>query len=211
MTSTYERVLKVLCGHVSNINAELILARALRDAHLTREALTEAKLPDLLPRLERAGRLFLAASAVQSIQKSLTSGAPLEERDLVPRRITIRYEQDISEARMLARQMCEQLHARDFAVRKVATTVSELARNIFSYTKGGEIELTAIVLPPPSRILVRAHDTGPGIPNLDDILSGRYRSKTGLGLGLLGTKRLVDRFDVQTGAGGTRVEAEIRL
>ena len=42
-------------------------------------------------------------------------------------------------------------------------------------------------------------------------MSGRYRSKTGLGRGLLGTKRLSDHFDVATGATGTLIVAEVLL
>ena len=61
------------------------------------------------------------------------------------------------------------------------------------------------------RIVVRAIDRGPGIPNLEEVLSGRYRSKTGLGRGLLGTKRLADRFDITSTISGTHVVAEIAV
>jgi serine/threonine-protein kinase RsbT len=56
-----------------------------------------------------------------------------------------------------------------------------------------------------------ASDDGPGIANLDEIMAGRYRSRTGLGLGLLGSKRLSDSFDIQTSARGTCVTVEVRL
>jgi serine/threonine-protein kinase RsbT len=92
----------------------------------------------------------------------------------------------------------------------VATIVSELARNIFMYTDGGTIDLVPTAEGPP-RLLVRAVDRGRGIAHLDEVMSGRYRSKTGLGAGLLGTKRLVDRFEIETGPTGTRVEAEVAL
>jgi serine/threonine-protein kinase RsbT len=58
---------------------------------------------------------------------------------------------------------------------------------------------------------VRATDQGPGIPNLNEVLSGRYRSKTGLGKGLIGVKRLATRFTIHTDASGTHIEAEVRL
>jgi serine/threonine-protein kinase RsbT len=61
------------------------------------------------------------------------------------------------------------------------------------------------------RIVVRAADSGPGISNLEQVLTGAYRSKTGLGRGLLGTKRLADKFGVATGASGTTVVAEVGL
>ena len=47
--------------------------------------------------------------------------------------------------------------------------------------------------------------------DLDHVLSGQYRSRTGLGQGLLGTKKVADRFHVETGATGTRVEFELDL
>jgi serine/threonine-protein kinase RsbT len=92
----------------------------------------------------------------------------------------------------------------------VATVVSELARNIVSYTQGGTIELILTSDGQP-RILVRATDSGNGIANLDEVLSGRYRSTTGLGRGLLGVKRLADRFNIRTSKSGTQVEAEVNL
>jgi serine/threonine-protein kinase RsbT len=63
----------------------------------------------------------------------------------------------------------------------------------------------------PPKINVVAEDRGTGISNLDDIMAGRYRSRTGLGKGLLAVKKLVDRFDIRTGASGTRIEVEATL
>ena len=61
------------------------------------------------------------------------------------------------------------------------------------------------------RVVIRAIDRGAGIPNLPQIMSGQYRSKTGLGRGILGTKRLADQFDINTGAFGTQIVAEVEL
>jgi serine/threonine-protein kinase RsbT len=106
--------------------------------------------------------------------------------------------------------LCAALGARSLVIQKVATIVSELSRNIVSYTPGGSIELT-IVDATPRRIRIRAIDAGKGILDLDAILAGRYRSKTGLGKGILGVKRLADTFEIQTGAAGTHVEVELAL
>jgi serine/threonine-protein kinase RsbT len=78
------------------------------------------------------------------------------------------------------------------------------------YAGGGAIELVPGGKARPS-LLILATDEGPGIPHLDEVLSGRYRSRTGLGAGLLGTRRLVDRFDIKTGATGTRIEVGVDL
>ena len=75
------------------------------------------------------------------------------------------------------------------ATLRVLTIVSELARNIASYSHGGSIELSR----QERAILVRAVDRGPGIADLPQILEGRYRSRTGLGLGILGVKRTAQK------------------
>jgi serine/threonine-protein kinase RsbT len=93
----------------------------------------------------------------------------------------------------------------------VTTIVSELARNIVSYTAGGKIELVWKQEREQQRIVICATDRGPGIANLAHVLSGEYRSKTGLGRGLVGTKRLADSFDIATSSKGTHILAEVRL
>ena len=112
--------------------------------------------------------------------------------------------------RLAARALCEVLGARRVVIQKVATVVSELARNIFMYATSGAIELVPGARPRPT-LLIRATDEGPGIPHLEEVLSGRYRSRTGLGAGLVGTRRLVDRFEIETGPTGTRIEAGVDL
>jgi serine/threonine-protein kinase RsbT len=119
-------------------------------------------------------------------------------------------ESDIGKARAEARRICDAAGASRFAMQKVATIVSELARNMVLYANGGRVEI--VPLNSGVRcIIVRATDRGPGIPNLDEIMSGRYRSKTGLGRGLLGTKRLADRFDISSSINGTHVEVEVSV
>ena len=108
------------------------------------------------------------------------------------------------------RELCEQAGASSLTVQRVATAVSEVARNIVSYTPGGRMEFTVLAGKPP-RIRVLAEDRGRGIANLEEILAGRYRSKTGLGKGLLGLKRLMDTVDMQTGSSGTRITFEATL
>jgi serine/threonine-protein kinase RsbT len=100
--------------------------------------------------------------------------------------------------------------AKSFAMHKIMTIVSELARNIVSYARTGVLEFTPLK-EQRSRLVIRAVDSGPGIPNLQAVLSGNYQSKTGLGKGLLGTKQLADRFEISTGPTGTVVVVEVRL
>jgi signal transduction histidine kinase len=83
---------------------------------------------------------------------------------------------------------------------RIATAVSEIARNAFEYAGGGKVEFIAEVGTAQS-LLVRVSDEGPGIADLDLILSGRYRSQNGLGIGMTGSRTLMDEFDVNTRIG----------
>lgn len=209
MSATYEKVLAVLEKYVSRITARGVLDLSLQHAGVRREQLTPQHLPRMLSRVHRGVRIFLDDAAHAALRRELSKLEPAPEY-VAPDLVSITLERDISTARNLARGMCERMHAPTLAVQKVATIVSELARNIVSYTPGGAVELIPSHTPRP-RIVVRAVDRGDGIPNLDTIMSGRYRSRTGLGKGLLGSKRLADRFDIQTGPTGTRIEAEVHL
>nr|WP_229507103.1 ATP-binding protein [Pseudoduganella rivuli] len=89
---------------------------------------------------------------------------------------------------------------------RIATAVSELARNVYNYARSGKIEFSIEGSTAPQLLVIRVEDRGPGIADLALILSGRYQSPTGMGLGLLGARRLVDQCDVVTAPGqGTTI------
>ena len=87
---------------------------------------------------------------------------------------------------------------------KIATIVSELARNIQLYCGHGYVAASRLGGSKPG-IAIVARDEGNGIDDLEHVLSGEYRSPSGMGLGLLGCKRLADEFRVHTGPWGTNV------
>ncbi len=118
--------------------------------------------------------------------------------------VAIRREPDVVVARQRARQVAAALGFAASEQTRFATAVSEIGRNAWKYAGGGTVELS-VDAGPPGRMTARVRDEGRGIADLDAVLSGRYRSPTGMGLGVVGSKRLVDRFDVETGAGGTTV------
>lgn len=89
---------------------------------------------------------------------------------------------------------------------RIATAVSELARNVYSYAPSGKVEFSVEGNTAPQLLVIRVEDRGPGIADLALVLSGRYQSRTGMGLGLLGVRRLMDQCDIVTGPGqGTTV------
>ena len=123
--------------------------------------------------------------------------------------LPITYEQDVVSARQRARQIAGTLGVDAQDQTRLATAVSEIVRNAFNYAKGGRVQFA--VDGEQQRLVVTVSDKGPGIPHLDVVLGGRYHSRTGMGLGMIGAKRLVDRFHVATSAQGTTVRLETRL
>jgi serine/threonine-protein kinase RsbT len=122
--------------------------------------------------------------------------------------VPIRSETDLNHARMVARETCKLVAIRGYPAQKIVTAVSELARNIARYSHGGEVRFR--VDAEIEHVIVVAADRGPGIPNLEEILGGGYRSRTGLGRGLLGTRELADSFDINTSDQGTIVTIVFR-
>ena len=120
--------------------------------------------------------------------------------------VEIRVEQDVVLTRQRARQVAALLNLSTNEQTGFATAVSELARNAFRYANGGRAEFFLRVEDQRQVLGVSVHDKGPGIPNLQTILDGQYQSQTGMGLGIIGAKRLSDQFELQTEPGkGTSV------
>ncbi|MBN1962087.1 MAG: ATP-binding protein [Deltaproteobacteria bacterium] len=127
----------------------------------------------------------------------------------VPNAITtlINNEYDILAARKSGQDLCMAAGFPASIQIRVATAISELARNIVKYTKGGEI-VVSIKTGDPMSVEVIAKDNGLGINNIEQILNGEYISKTGMGRGLLGVKALMDELRIDTIPGrGTKITA----
>ena len=114
-------------------------------------------------------------------------------------------EQDVVTARQRARQIAQLLGFDTQDQARIATAVSEIARNAVRYAMDGSIEYRLEGESPPQVLIVRVADRGPGIANLRDILDGNYRSSTGMGLGIVGARRLMDQCEIASGDDGTIV------
>jgi serine/threonine-protein kinase RsbT len=89
---------------------------------------------------------------------------------------------------------------------KVVTAASEIARNTLDYGRGGEVLLEIVREGTRNGVRLTFMDKGPGIPDLALALTDGYTTGNGMGLGMSGTKRLVDEFDVASKVGeGTTV------
>jgi signal transduction histidine kinase len=120
--------------------------------------------------------------------------------------VAVLSESDIVIARQRARRIAELLGFERQDQTRIATSVSEIARNAFGYGGGGRVEFILDKKRSPQELLIRVSDKGKGIEDLDAVLEGRYRSESGLGLGIVGARRLVDRFEIESSPGaGTRV------
>lgn len=118
--------------------------------------------------------------------------------------MTLGEEQDIVAVRHRTREVAAMLGFDNHEQTRITTAVSEIARNAYIYARGGKVEFLVDDRAPGLEIHVI--DSGPGIGNLEEILSGRYRSSTGMGLGIIGARRLMDRCEVRSEAGnGTQV------
>jgi signal transduction histidine kinase/DNA-binding response OmpR family regulator len=115
----------------------------------------------------------------------------------------IRREHDVVLARQRGRQVAAALKFDPQDQTRIATALSEIARNAFEYAGGGMVEFQVQRTPPALQISVS--DKGRGIPNVSEVLGGKYVSPTGMGLGLIGAKRLMDFFRIDTSSKGTTV------
>lgn len=118
----------------------------------------------------------------------------------------VRTEQDVVLARQLVRRLAVQAGLRLVDQTKLVTAVSELARNTVIYGGGGVMRWSTLFEGIRKGVELQFVDQGPGIPDMTLALTDGWTSGSGLGLGLTGAKRLVDRFDIQSEPGkGTQV------
>ncbi|MET0857242.1 MAG: ATP-binding protein [Telluria sp.] len=120
--------------------------------------------------------------------------------------VAVNGELDVIAARQRARELAALCGFGALDQARIATAVSELARNIINYAIAGTVRYSVSQEARGQALDIDVADNGPGIHKLDVILGGNYRSTTGMGLGILAARRLMDRCDIVTAAGqGTRI------
>jgi serine/threonine-protein kinase RsbT len=93
---------------------------------------------------------------------------------------------------------------------KIVTAASELARNTLEHGRGGELELAIVENGIRRGIQLRFSDRGPGIADIKQALTDGFTTGQGMGLGLGGSKRLMNEFDIVSSPGGGTVVTVIR-
>ncbi|MFG3448411.1 MULTISPECIES: ATP-binding protein [unclassified Stenotrophomonas] len=120
--------------------------------------------------------------------------------------LPIRVEQDVVLARQAARQAAVACRMRLIDQTKLVTAASELARNAVIYGGGGSMEWDVVDSGLRRGLRLVFSDNGPGIPDIAQALTDGWTSGSGMGLGLSGSRRLVDQFQLESEPGrGTRV------
>src|SRR5215207_4502621 len=149
-----------------------------------------------------AGRHLLECELCARLSEPLVGrGRPRDDDEI---RVPVRTDADIVIARQAAREAASRIKFPPTDLTAIATAVSEVARNIVRFATSGEIVIEIVEEPRPG-IRIVARDVGPGIPDVDVALQDGYSTYQGLGLGLPGTRRLMDEFGVvsETGRGTT--------
>jgi len=140
-------------------------------------------------------------------------GASTASKATIQKTFAVDQEKDIATARLEAWSEAVRIGLSKFTAVKVATAVSELARNIVFYAGKGTVELRASEDERGPSLQIVATDKGPGIEprKLEEIWAGTYKSQRGMGKGLLAVKKLVTDFHLDTGPGkGTTVTCVFR-
>jgi serine/threonine-protein kinase RsbT len=121
-------------------------------------------------------------------------------------RVSIRSDADIVTARQQGRALAGKLGFTGSDLTVIATAISELGRNILTYAGSGDILLRPAHVGGKRGIIVVARDEGPGIPDISLAMQDSYSTSNSLGLGLPGTRRMMDEFAIDSVVGrGTTV------
>jgi len=121
-------------------------------------------------------------------------------------RLEIRSSADIVGARQQGRTLALGIGFNGADVTLIAAAISEVARNIVDHAKSGELVFNEVVNGSRRGISIVAQDEGPGIQDLAQAMEYGYSTRKGLGVGLPGTKWLMDEFEISSTVGkGTKV------
>lgn len=120
--------------------------------------------------------------------------------------VRIESESDIVLARRKVRELATTLGFQVTDVTRIITATSELARNVFIHAGTGSMHHRSLTADQKIGIELTFEDSGPGIADLEQAMQEGYSTAGGLGIGLPGTKRLMDEMEIESEAGkGTRV------
>jgi serine/threonine-protein kinase RsbT len=113
---------------------------------------------------------------------------------------------DVVAARQRVRQMAIELRFSLVDQTKLVTAASELARNALDHGRGGQMSIEVVNGMSKTGLKLTFEDNGPGIPDIDMALKDGFTTGSGMGLGLGGSRRLVNEFAIESEVGkGTKI------
>ena len=115
--------------------------------------------------------------------------------------VAIATEDDVVSVRRRVREIAQRNGLDSFATVAITTAVSELARNVLVHARRGTAMIEEVEANSRRGLRIAFRDQGPGIPDVDRVLVGGYSTAKSLGLGLSGSKRLVDDFQIESRVG----------
>ncbi len=123
-----------------------------------------------------------------------------------PTTVIIASDLDVVTARQAGRELAAQVGFSPGDQTVIAAAISEIARNIIMYARRGEVELRLATEADRAGVIIVATDQGPGITDVELYMQDGVSTSGGLGLGLGGSKRLMDEFHIDSVPGsGTKV------
>lgn len=137
---------------------------------------------------------------------SVISPSSNQPNDVETWHFRIDKEADIVAVRQQVREVAKELRFDQFAVAALTTAASELSRNVWVHAQKGEAHIRVLRNGRKVGVELEFADHGPGIADLNRVLAGGFSTSKSLGLGLSGTKRLVDEFEIDSAPGrGTKI------
>ena len=124
--------------------------------------------------------------------QKITSDKDWEKLDAYP----VNDEHDIVRVRQAVRQHAKYFKLGIVEQTRITTAVSELFRNMYNYANGGEVLIEKGDVDGHQALIITCIDQGPGIEDIELAMSDGYTSGKGMGYGLPGAKRLVDKFEI---------------
>jgi serine/threonine-protein kinase RsbT len=198
-------VYRELSQHLSPPNCRALIAACAAMAGVAQSALGPDHLPMIAAQVDRTFAVFGVPPdvKVRCIVNLRAAARRAEHRNETL--ILVTRESDVVTARNAGKDICRELGFGEVSYVKAVTAISELARNILKYAGKGQIALRRLS-GERDGIEIIATDQGPGIADVELVLSPRYRSKSGMGVGLRGTRWLMDYFEINSTVGsGTTV------
>jgi serine/threonine-protein kinase RsbT len=122
-------------------------------------------------------------------------------RSLSNAELKIDAEEDVVIVRKRVRTLAQEQKFDTFAVAAVTTAASELTRNVWVHARAGRAKIEVIADTQRIGLRVTFTDQGPGITDIERVMRGGYSTAKSLGLGLSGSKRLVDEFSIESSVG----------